>query len=392
MSESSRAEDARGAPRVHLVFPALPPRLDGIGDHTARLAEALAHHVPTAILTAEAHPEAVPGVAVRRAFSEGGPAGLGGLPGAVAADVPDWLVLQYNPFSYGRWGWNPRLPRLVRRLKAEHPALRLAVVVHEVAPPLLNWRLGLMTTWQLAQLWSLGRAADVVFAAIEPWVAPFGRWFGSTPVVHLPVGSNVPFRAVDRAEARQALDLPDPAFVVGVFGTAHPTRLLGHVRAAVEALRTAGADARVLYVGPDGGAVRARLGGLPVVDSGRVPAADVSNYFAAMDLYLAPFRGGVSSRRGSFVAALQHGLPAVSTVGRQTGAALRAADGTAFVLTPAADAEAFGRAAVGLFREPERRAALGRAGQALFAQAFDWDVLAARLLNTLASIAPRRRA
>ncbi|MDX1548906.1 MAG: glycosyltransferase [Rhodothermales bacterium] len=369
---------------LDLVFPRLPPALDGIGDYTARLAGALAAHARVRILTAEAAPAAIPGVEIRTAFGIAPPHGVARLAEAIDAAPPDWLGVQYNPFSYGRWGWNPHLPRTLRALRHRHPSVRLALTVHEVAPPLLNARLALMSTWQLAHLWALGRMADVVFAAIEPWVAPMRRWFGTSRVHHLPVGSNIPYAPAGRAEARAALGLPDPAFAVGVFGTAHPTRLLGFVRTTVETLREAGADARVLYVGPDGEAVRARLGGLPLLDAGRVPARDVSRHFAAMDLYLAPFRRGVSTRRGSFVAALQHGVPTLATAGSHTGALLRAAGGDAFALAPDDDAAAFAAQARALHSDPARRAALGQAGRAFFARHHAWDVLAARLAGALA--------
>ena len=384
-----RAEAAAGgrdAPTVHLVFPRLPPAPDGIGDYTACLAEALAARCSVKILTAQEAPAPIPGVAVQRAFSLEPPRGVQALLDAVAEDPPDWIVVQYNPFSYGRWGFNPHLPRTARALKRKHPSVRLAVMVHEVAPPWLNARLALMTSWQLAQLWTLGRAADVLCVAIEPWRAPFRRWFGNTPVYHLPVGSNMPYHPAPRAEARRRLGIGDPTFVVGVFGTAHPTRLMGFVRDAVAALRRETPDVLVLYVGPHGDTVRQLLGGLPLRDAGRVPPDDASRHFAAMDVCLAPFRRGVSTRRGSFLAALQQGVATVSTRGSHTGTLLRQADGQAFLLTPDDDPVAFARAACRLLHDPARRKAITGAGQALYREAFGWEVIASKLVEALGGV------
>ena len=368
---------------MHLVFPRLPPTPDGIGDYTACLAGALAEHSRVKILTTQPTHTPIPGVAVRQAFALEPTRGVQGLLDAVAEDPPDWLVLQYNPFSYGRRGFNPHLPRVVRTLKQRHPALRLAVMVHEVAPPWLNARLVLMSTWQLAQLWRLSRAADVLFVAIEPWVASFRRWFGKTPVHHLPVGSNMPYRPVARAEARRRLGLGDPTFVVGVFGTAHPTRLLDFVRAAATALRRETDAMQVLYVGPDGAQMQQRLEGFPVYDAGRVPPEDASRYFAAMDVCLAPFRRGVSTRRGSFMAALQQGVATVSTYGSHTDMILQRANGQAFLLAPDDDPNTFARYACALLHDPARRTRIAGRGQALYQAAFDWNVLAAQLVEAL---------
>lgn len=384
VGQAADASGQRDAPTVHLLFPKLPPAPDGIGDYTSRLAKALAAHCRVTILTAQDAAAPIPGVAVRQAFSLDTLRGIRAVLDAVAAAPPDWLVLQYNPFSYGRWGWNPHVPAMLHALKRAHPGVRLAVMVHEVAPPLLNWRLALMTTWQLAHLRRLGRTADLLFVGIEPWVAAFTRWFGATPVHHLPVGSNLPYQPMQHEQARQRLGLGDDAPLLGVFGTAHPTRLLGFVRAAVAAARREHPDARVLYVGPDGDTVRRLLGDLPVHDAGRVPPDDASAYFAAMDVCLAPFRRGVSTRRGSFMAALQHGVPTVSTSGSHTGSLLRNAAGQAFVLTPDDDADAYALAVGPLLRDPDRRTALGQAGQILYQSHFDWNVIAARLVDALA--------
>ncbi len=368
---------------VHLVFPRLPPAPDGIGDYTACLARALTPHCRVTVLTAEQTPDPIPGVAVRQAFSLASTRGVEALLTAVAEDPPDWIVLQYNPFSYGRWGFNPHLPRTMHALKKHHPEVRLALMIHEVAPPWINGRLMLMTTWQMAHLWSLGRAADLVCVAIERWMKPCRRWFKHASVAFLPVGANMPYHAVPRAEARRRLGLGDPTFVVGVFGTAHPTRLLSVVRDAVVALRRETDEVLVLYVGPHGATVRQQLGSLPLHDAGRVPAEELSRHFAAMDVCLTPFRGGVSTRRGSFMAALQQGVATVSTRGRHTGSLLKKADGHAFLLLPDDDPAAFVRATVQLFHNPEQRLALAHAGQALYQDRFAWTVIAAQLAEVL---------
>ena len=257
-------------------------------------------------------------------------------------------------------------------------------MVHEASAPLHNWRLALMNTWQLPQLWLTGQQADLLFVAVEPWLAPFRRWFGKTPVCHLPVGSNMPYQPMSQTAARQALGLSEQTFVLGVFGMARPSRLLGFVREGAAAIRRETDDLLVLYVGPDGAQVRALLDDLPLHDAGRVPPEAASQHFAAMDVYLAPFKWGVTTRRGSFMVALQHGIATVSTHGSHTDPVLKKEHDAAFLLAPDDDPNTYRRYAEALFRDPARRTAIAQAGQALYQRTFDWNVIAARFWAALA--------
>ncbi|MDX1419451.1 MAG: glycosyltransferase [Rubricoccaceae bacterium] len=381
--------------RIHLTFPVLPPALDGIGDHTARLAGALAEHAAVTVLTtpeAAAQAEVPTGVQVRSALRWRGRRtrhiDASGVAAAVADERPEALLLQYNPTSWGRRGLNPLLPLAVRAARRAHPALRVGLMVHETFYPRTTLRQTLLNVVQQAQLRALLRAAHVVFVSTEAWVPVLGRWAPTTPFVHLPVGSNIEDAGWTREAARAALEIPEETLVAGVFGTAtRPDRLLPLVRAAAERLRleqeAQGGASLVLYVGPDGPAARAALAGLPVRDLGALPVAEVSRALAALDLHLAPFQHGVSTRRGSFVAGLQHGVPSVSTRGPHTDRLLLDAAGTACLLTPEDDASAYADQAAALAADPARRWVMAEAARALYGAAFAWSHGAERVLSGL---------
>jgi glycosyltransferase involved in cell wall biosynthesis len=369
---------------IDLVFPKLPPALDGIGDHTARLAEALAAGGAAQrvrVLTAQQEAAALPGVAVERAFSLERRRGVRELLPAVRADPPDWLFLQFNQFSYGRWGLNPYLPLTVRRIQQQFPAVRVAVLFHEDFVPAAGWKSAAMTLWQRMQFWVLGRSADLVFFSISPWIEQYRSWFPNTPLRHLPVGSNMPRIATTREEARRRIGIDEETFVAGVFGSAHGSRLLGHVGRAAEALQQRTGDFVVLYVGPHGEAVRSALPGAPLIDAGRLPGEEVSRHLAAMDLHLAPFMDGVSTRRGSFMAGLQHGVPTVSTRGKQTDAMLQKQEGHAFFLVEEGDREGVARSAQRLLDHPLQRRHMARCSRAFYDAHFDWPCIAAALVR-----------
>jgi glycosyltransferase involved in cell wall biosynthesis len=369
-------------PRIDLVFPVLPPALDGIGDHTARLARALSDRgCRVRILTAQSSWAPLSGVAVEKAFELDPISGITQLRDAVRRNPPDVLFVQFNQFSYGSYGFNPFLPWTLYALKRDRPDVLLVWMAHEEFVPGTSVKNAVMSTWQRAQFWALGRMADAIGFSSSVWVQKFRSWFPDTPMHHLPVGSNIPRIDVPRRAARSRLQLDD-SFVVGYFGSVQGSRHLEHVRHAADQLHRASEEKlTLLYIGAHGHTLRDALPSEvreeTFRDAGRLDTDDVSLHFSAMDLYLAPFVAGVSTRRGSFMTSLQHGVPTLATAGHQTDPLFHEEEGDALRLVPEEDVSAFGDAAVSLYRrsDPQRRA-LGAAGQKLYETHFDWPVLA----------------
>ena len=369
--------------RLNLLFPVLPPTLDGIGDHTARLSAALAEHAEVRVLTAQEAWDPIPGVGVRKAFSFPPRRGVLEIADAVQADPPDWLFVQFNQFSYGRWGLNPFLPLALWQVKRRIPELRIAVMFHEDFLPVNSWKNAIMTTWQRAQFWALGTLADHVFFSIEPWVKQYRGWFSSTPVDHLPVGSNMPYIPTERSTIRKELNIGQDTFVMGVFGSLHASRLLGHIRAAAEAVMQQTDDAVLLYIGPHGAAFTCAMEGLPVIDAGCLPAEDVSRHFQAMDVHLAPFMDGVSTRRGSFMTGLQHGVATATTVGSQTDQILKEEVGNGMLASAEEDKKLYASQVLHLYQNRQAAHTLGRAGRDFYLVTCDWAAVAQKLIGHL---------
>jgi glycosyltransferase involved in cell wall biosynthesis len=370
--------------KVSLVFPVLPPALDGIGAYTARLAESLIPEVDVKIITAAENVSVSSGVEVEKgAFSIDTPLGIRELKRWVCAATPDWLILQYNPFSYGTWGFAPVLPRVLHQLKAELPDLRIGLMVHEPFVPIESVKWAVMSTWQRWQLWKLGQAADQIFFSTEPWTDRFQSWFPTTPVQYLPVGSNIPNIGADYTEERARLGFNSSDLVVGIFGSGHFSRLLHFVRAAVNTLSSHHPNPQILYVGPAGNKVRKALPNSTLYDAGTLSDEEVSRHFATMDLYLAPFRKGASSRRGSLHVGLQHGIPTVSTYGIHTGPVFYRSSEDSLLLAPEDRPDIYAHQVVRLCSDPELRSRIGRCGRQFYEECFDWDVIVQRLLAFL---------
>ena len=133
--------------KITIIAAALPPQLDGIGDYTACLAAELARAASVTVLTGARAPDPIPGVRIETVFSADAPASVQGIADVVKANPPDWALLQYNPFSYGKWGRNLHLPRVMARIKRECPQTRFALMVHEPFVPIITPQFAVMATW-----------------------------------------------------------------------------------------------------------------------------------------------------------------------------------------------------------------------------------------------------
>lgn len=369
--------------KVCLLTAALPPVLDGIGDYTGALAAELAGRAEVHALVPTGrsyHP--IDGVHLHPAFSTDRRGDIWQAERVVREIRPDWLVLQYNPFSWGNRGLNLSLPRLMRALR-NRLGVRIAIMVHETFMPIHNWRCAVMTTYQRYMFIQLGRGADVLFFSIAPWAERFSRWFRGKPVHHLPAGSSIPRVCINREAARQRLSIESDQIVLGIFGTAHPSRLFGYVRAAAEKIQESGQRPLILYMGPHADQIRAALGGVPTLAQGPFEPEEISRRFAAVDISVAPYSDGVSTRRTAMITGLQHAIPTVATLGENTDAILKEQDGTGILLARN-NADAFSDQVLMLVRDRALRERIGAGGKALFDSFFSWPVIASKMLGYLA--------
>jgi glycosyltransferase involved in cell wall biosynthesis len=256
---------------------------------------------------------------------------------------------------------------------------------HEDFVPATNWKNAVMTTWQRAQFWTLGRLADVAGFSIQTWATRYQSWFPNTDVAHWHVGSNIPHVGVSCATARDQLGINTSTFVAGIFGSLRSSRMMDWIRYATHALAHQAEDFTLLYVGPHGTVLKEALPDVRIRNAGPLPAEEVSIHLSAMDLHLAPFIDGVSTRRGSFLAGLQHGVPTVSTQGPLTDSMLEDENGNAFMLVPVDAPDGFKQVAIVLQTNPKRRQAMREQSQLFFERHFKWSLVADEILSSLNS-------
>jgi len=343
---------------IALVCNASLGEIDGIRDYTVQLAAALGRF-------------------------EGISAEVLG-PGALNGALVDYdaVVLQYNPFMYGRWGFAPWLPVALFRTQRRHPTLKVALMVHEPYVPMINWRWTLMGIWQRSQLLALRALADPVFASIDAWTSILGRMRPRKAVYHLPVGSNLPDRRPYREHVIFSIGATTETLILSTFGTARPTRRLEYVAAAVNAIANSGVPTILLNLGAGAPAIEGVASSVRVLAPGPQSPSALAELLSATDLFLAPFVDGVSTRRTTVMAALQHGLAVIGTDGRLTDPVLRESD-QALRLVPVAREDLFVDVTRELASRQREREEIRRAARRLYDEHFDWPIIAESLLRYL---------
>ncbi|HEY5812910.1 MAG TPA: glycosyltransferase family 4 protein [Terrimicrobiaceae bacterium] len=329
--------------RIGLLSAAFPPDFDGIGDYTYWLASALAQNgVEASVWTSRGPTRAAcEGIEVHPFFEVDKPQSVKALPGLLAGGHSlDWLVVQYNPFAFGRWGYCPWLVSTLRRLKKSGQC-RVAVMFHETQVPNRPFKLWVMRQWQNRQLRALARLADVVFVSTTRWESEIKEVEPKAVCHHLPVGSNLPCSKLSREIARQNLGISSETLVLGMFGSSHPSRMTDWMSAAVGGAASVQDKLVVLYVGKDGKIFREVCAGFAFMDEGPLPAEAAADRMRAMDLLISPFIDGISTRRGSAIAGFQHGVAVASTWAPHTDAVLRDGAPASLILAPRDDRNAF---------------------------------------------------
>jgi glycosyltransferase involved in cell wall biosynthesis len=299
------------------------------------------------------------------------------------------VFLQYNPFSYGRWGVAPWLPVQLRRLH-RGSGVRVLVMVHEAFVAPLRSRHHLLRAAQRLQLRAILREADLAYCSTTSVLADVRSLDPMVEARHLAVGSNLPDRRGDRDSVRVRLGVEDDGIVVAAFGTNHPARMMDWVSAAANAVVRSGRPTTLLNLGAGAPAPDATEAAVRVISPGMLEEGELASLLAASDVFVAPFTDGISTRRTTIMAALQHEIAVVGTRGPNTDAVFeRSPD--AVLLVDGGVQDAFADAVARLVDDADGRARRARAGRRLFDQHFAWPVIGRTVAEDLAGIPGRRR-
>ena len=389
--------------QIGLITGEFPPMQGGVGDFTRELARALAAlghavHVLTSrgegVLDDANEPytthRVVPGWGCWRAIRRW-----------IAEYRPDAVNIQYQAAAYAMRPAIHLLPWWLRRLP-DRPAV--VVTYHDLKVPYLFPKAGPLR-WQAVL--ALARWADAAIVTNEEDRLALSRYPSlAASAVLIPIGSNIAVQqppGYDRAAWRARYSVAPDDFLLAYFGFLKESKGGETLLCALHKLVTApslmvGMNPHLLMVGgqisssdpTDRAYLRhvesliAQLGLRERVHwTGYTPPEEVSANLLSADVCVLPYRDGASFRRGSFMAALAHGRPVVSTRPRVPLPEL--CHGENVLLVPPDDSEALAAVVARLAADPALRQRIGDGAKALSRQ-FTWDHIAARTANLFARL------
>ncbi len=347
---------------------------------------------------------------------------------------PSSLILHPSPHSF--WSWRC-LPIILRHLKARpvhviniqyqtgaygmHPAInflplylrlkmgierpRIVTTFHDLLVPYLFPKAGSVRRW-VNQL--LLRTSDLAVVTNEADYSQALGWGANPTRLRLvPIGSNIApgpgfASAADRDEYRAGLGLAQSDFAIGYFGLTNRSKGLDTLLEAFARLREQEPDWKLVIIGGEAGetdrtnreyarelaALVERLGLEPaIIRTGHLSPEAISYTLFALNAVALPFRNGASFRRGSLLAPLAHGLPVVTTSPTQAttigpiGEGLpQLIDHQNVLLVEPGNPAVLATQLQHLRHDPALQNRLA-AGALELSHNFDWDLIAARLLE-----------
>jgi glycosyltransferase involved in cell wall biosynthesis len=314
------------------------------------------------------------------------------LTSALSAWPADVVHVQYQPGAYQLKGAINLLPWWLR-LRA--PGLALVTTFHDLRVPYLFPKAGPLRALAVSALLHGSRGAVFVDPADleRAGTGPNRRW--------VPIGSNIPNAPpadFQRPAVRARLGAGPSDLLVGYFGFLSASKGSTTLLRALSQLGRSGHSVRLGLIGAGANpasptdladerqalalaeqlGLRARLH-----QTGYLPAAEVSACLLACDVIALPFADGASFRRGSLLAALEHGCAIVTTAPKSSAAGAgqrRLEPGAQFLAVPPNDPAALAAALVRLVEEPALAERLGRNAQLLAARC-GWAEIAAETVE-----------
>jgi glycosyltransferase involved in cell wall biosynthesis len=319
--------------KIVLVSGSLPDIRCGIGDYTARLASELARapDLWVSVITSESKRVRADAAAPAQVLPVGrwGLAGLAGLLGMIRRLKPDVVHIQYPAVGYGKALGIVLLP-LALRWTGRVPVV---LTIHERRERRRAARLAI-------DLMALSARTDIMLDPLE--AADLARSLPpfAPPVVTGHMISTIPIAPqANRAGWRSRNGASEQDLVLVSFGLLHPRRRLEDIVEVVARLRRAQVPARLWIVGGEaeydpgaareyGLALRRRVASLGLDEVvtwlDHADPATVSAALSGADVAVLLYPDGASGRNTTLQAALEHGLPVVTTAGLATPTEMRA--------------------------------------------------------------------
>jgi glycosyltransferase involved in cell wall biosynthesis len=362
--------------RIAWVTPEYPPHRGGVSDHSHEMVKVLRSAGHDVLVCSRPHE-----------------AGFGRLDADLSAFRPELVVVAYTPLAYAphTGGIAPAFTLWSLGLGRRHHC-QTVLLAHETSLPLTvylqerQFKLATLAAAQIVQFVSLAASFDVVLFSNAGTQRAWARHLpGLASRSHtIRICSNIPcYSSDDPATELTACGSSVPNPTVLFFGTGHPSVLFDFVEEALVTMLESEPNAGLVIIGISPEKLRRLRPSLldlgPRVQAlGYLSAEQVSLWLQAATLVLAPLIEGVNARKGTVMAALQHGRTVVTTRGIHTLEDIAWSE--ICLLTPL-DRKAFAAASVRALHDPELRATTGRAARDEYAAHASAQVTASMILD-----------
>ncbi|MBM4065609.1 MAG: glycosyltransferase family 4 protein [Planctomycetes bacterium] len=349
-------------PKVAMVTGSFPDDPCGVGDYTARLSQELARQgIHVCVLTTDL-PEIKslqPSITVCKVVKSWRLYNTFRFVRFLKAMKPDLIHIQYPTRGY-RWFLLPNFLPLICWFI--FPKLCRIATIHEFTIAHTFRKIGMIFLLLLSNKIIFPDRQEA--SAVLKW---FPRLKGRYTVI--PIGANIE-PVSNTVSSRRMAEIP---YIV-YFGFATKSKDVITLFHAFKQLLLHGVQCKLVmitHLSDDDHSVMKELGiEHAITITGYCTPEQVSFYFTNAIACVLPFKDGVSLRRGTFLTALRHGLPVVTTMGENVPEALKNWENV--ILTPIGDCQAMADSILKLFQDTGLRNKISDNAREL-GKGFSWD-------------------
>ncbi|MBN1965911.1 MAG: glycosyltransferase family 4 protein [Anaerolineae bacterium] len=384
--------------RIGLITGEYPPMQGGVADFTRELGRALAAQGHEVFVLTDRQGVGLDdaGVMVTAQVRNWNAAGLSAVGRWAHAHRLDVLNLQYQTAAF-------RMAGMIHLLPGRVADVPFVTTFHDLLPPYLFPKVGGL---RQRAVWGLARTSTASIVTNHADERTLEHLGGVPCLCRIPIGSNIedaPPPDFDRAAWRARLGVGEDETLVGYFGFLNRSKGVDTLLNALQRANSTGRPFTLLMIGGRTGAsdptnvayaaeVDALIAELGLAErvlwTGFVTPAEVSGYFACCDLCALPYNEGVSLRHGTFMAAIAHGCPVITTTPSYHLPELHNKENVYFVAPQSVSGLA--AALRTLATQPDVRAHLS-AGARELAGLFAWDNIAAQTAALFAELLAARQ-
>lgn len=395
----------RSGLQVLMITATFPPDVCGVGDYTAQLERALRQcGVRVDVVTSYRPGSPADGtgqgsIPVNRIIRQWNLRSVMTLVDQIKTGGYHCVHIQYAPNFYGPMSF---AVNLVPWLLAGS-GCRTIVTFHEIyAPRLKGFKNRLLALYDHIRDTVLLAGSSAAILTVPNRLDRLGKWFPwlRSRLRAIPVGTGVqvtPMTADKRNTERARFGLDPDDFLIGSFGSMHVDRHYDTLFRVLRSMIERYSQLRIVLIGAyqtDHAYYRFLKKWIAdlnleayIIWTGYGTEEEISRWLAMLDLYVMTDVRGASGRKSSLITAIAHGLPVISTRGKDTPPEF--VDNENTVLIDVDDEAALSHHIECLLHESGKRDRLREGAHRLFASCYAWDSIAQKTIETYGTGAKR---